>query len=56
MSTIKHWLEEREQTLADITALIARQETDPIAIETFDAEMDALLDRLYLIDNPKETK
>lgn len=56
MSTIKHWLEEREQTLADITALIARQETDPIAIETFDAEMDALLDRLYEIDNPKETK
>lgn len=56
MSTIKHWLEEREQALADITALIARQETDPVAIETFDAEIQALLDRLYEIDNPKETK
>lgn len=56
MSTIKHWLEERDQALADIHDLIARQETDPVAIETFDAEMDALLDRLYEIDNPKETK
>lgn len=56
MSAVKNWITEREQALADITALIARQETDPIAIETFDAEMDALLDRLYLIDNPKETK
>lgn len=56
MSAIKNWITEREQALADITALIARQETDPIAIETFDAEMDALLDRLYEIDNPKETK
>ena len=56
MSAVKNWLEEREQALADITALIARQETDPIAIKAFDAEMDALLDRLYEIDNPKETK
>ena len=56
MSAVKNWITEREQALADITALIARQETDPVAIETFDAEMDALLDRLYEIDNPKETK
>lgn len=56
MSTIKHWLEERDQVLADIQDLIARQETDPVAIETLDAEMDALLGRLYEIDNPKETK
>lgn len=56
MSTIKHWLEERDQVLADIQDLIARQETDPVAIETFDAEIHALLGRLYEIDNPKETK
>lgn len=56
MSAIKNWITEREQALADITALIARQETDPIAIKAFNAEMDALLDRLYEIDNPKETK
>lgn len=56
MSAVKNWLEERNQVLADITALIARQETDPDAIETFDAEINALLDRLYEIDNPKETK
>ena len=56
MSAVKAWLEERDQVLADITALIARQETDPVAIETFDAEIQALLDRLYEIDNTKETK
>lgn len=56
MSAVKNWITEREQALADITALIARQETDPIAIKAFDVEMDALLDRLYEIDNPKETE
>lgn len=56
MSVVKNWLEERNQVLADITALIARQETDSDAIETLDAEIHALLDRLYEIDNPKETK
>mgnify|MGYP006903062523 CR=1 FL=1 len=56
MSAVKAWLEERDQALADIQDLIARQETDPVAIETFDAEIQALLDRLYEIDNPKETK
>lgn len=58
MSAVKNWLEERDQVLARIRTLLAEEdhETDPDAIETFDAEMDALLDRLYEIDNPKETK
>lgn len=58
MSAVKNWLEERDQALARIRTLLAEEdhETDPDAIETFDAEMDALLDRLYEIDNPKETK
>lgn len=58
MSAVKAWLEERDQVLARIRTLLAEEdhETDPDAIETLDVEMDALLDRLYLIDNPKETK
>ena len=58
MSAVKNWLEERDQALARIRTLLAEEdhETDPDAIETLDAEMDALLDRLYEIDNPKETK
>lgn len=58
MSTIKHWLEERNQVLARIRTLLAEEdhETDPDAIETLDAEIHVLLDRLYEIDNPKETK
>lgn len=58
MNTIKHWLEERDHALARIRTLLAEEdhETDPDAIETFDAEIHALLDRLHEIDNPKETK
>lgn len=58
MSAVKNWLEERDQVLARIRTLLAEEdhETDPDAIETFDAEIHALLDRLYEIDNPKETK
>lgn len=58
MSAVKNWLEERDQALARIRTLLAEEdhETDPDAIETFDAEIHALLDRLYEIDNPKETK
>lgn len=58
MSAVKAWLEERDQVLARIRTLLAEEdhETDPDAIETLDVEMDALLDRLYLIDNTKETK
>lgn len=58
MSAVKAWLEEREQVLARIRTLLAEEdhETDPDAIETFDAEIHALLDKLYEIDNPKETK
>lgn len=52
MSAVKNWLEERNQTLARIRTLLAEEdhETDP------DAEINALLDRLYEIDNPKETE
>lgn len=58
MSVVKNWLEERDQALDRIRTLLAEEdhETDPDAIETFDAEIHALLDRLYEIDNPKETK
>ena len=58
MSAVKNWLEERNQTLARIRTLLAEEdhETDPDAIETLDAEINALLDRLYGIDNPKETE
>lgn len=58
MSAVKNWLEERNQVLARIRTLLAEEdhETDPDAIETLDAEINALLDRLYEIDNPKETK
>lgn len=58
MSAVKNWLEERDQALARIRTLLAEEdhETDPDAIETLDAEIHALLDRLYEIDNPKETK
>ena len=58
MSAVKAWLEERDQVLARIRTLLAEEdhETDPDAIETLDAEIHALLDRLYEIDNPKETK
>lgn len=58
MSAVKNWLEERDQALARIRTLLAEEdhETDPDAIETFDAEIHALIDRLYEIDNPKETK
>ena len=58
MSAVKNWLEERNQTLARIRTLLAEEdhETDPDAIETLDAEINALLDRLYEIDNPKETE
>lgn len=58
MSAVKNWLEERDQVLARIRTLLAEEdhETDSDAIETFDAEIHALLDRLYEIDNPKETK
>lgn len=58
MSAVKNWLEERNQALARIRTLLAEEdhETDPDAIETLDAEIHALLDRLYEIDNPKETK
>lgn len=58
MSAVKNWLEERNQALARIRTLLAEEdhETDPDAIETLDAEINALLDRLYGIDNPKETE
>lgn len=58
MSAVKNWITEREQVLARIRTLLAEEdhETDPDAIETFDAEIHALLDRLYEIDNPKETE
>lgn len=58
MSAVKNWLEERNQALARIRTLLAEEdhETDPDAIETLDAEINALLDRLYEIDNPKETE
>lgn len=58
MSAVKNWLGERDQALARIRTLLAEEdhETDPDAIETFDAEIHALLDRLYEIDNTKETK
>lgn len=58
MSAVKNWLEERDQVLARIRTLLTEEdhETDSDAIETFDAEIHALLDRLYEIDNPKETK
>ena len=58
MSAVKNWLEERDQALARIRTLLAEEdhETDPDAIETLDAEIHALLDRLYEIDNPKETE
>lgn len=58
MSAVKNWLEERNQALSRIRTLLAEEdhETDPDAIETLDAEIHALLDRLYEIDNPKETK
>lgn len=58
MSAVKNWLEERDQALARIRTLLAEEdhETDPVAIETLDAEIHALLDRLYEIDNPKETE
>lgn len=58
MSAVKNWLEERDQALARIRTLLAEEdhETDPDAIETLDAEIHALFDRLYEIDNPRETK
>lgn len=58
MSAVKNWLEERNQALARIRTLLAEEdhETNPDAIETLDAEIHALLDKLYEIDNPKETK
>lgn len=58
MSAVKNWLEERNQALARIRTLLAEEdhEADPDAIETLDAEIHALLGRLYEIDNPKETK
>lgn len=58
MSAVKNWLEERDQALARIRTLLAEEdhETDPDAVETLDAEIHALLDRLYEIDNPKETE
>lgn len=58
MSAVKNWLEERDQALARIRTLLAEEdhETDPDAIETLDVEIHALADRLYEIDNPKETK